>query len=465
MRLPGWASSATLAVSLLSASGSSAQGIPTIALDSFPPVSREPITRALTEARAHPIDPARVGRLGMVLHAWEQFDAAADAYARAQTLERRFDWFYLGGLVETRLAHHAQASELLAQAVALSPESVPARLALADAQFESGALDESGQLYRVLAAIPAAEPHARWGLGRVLSAQRDHEAALREFDAAVRLYPEFGAAWYARGLELRRLGKLDEAKEALARAQQYGAQWPAADDPVMTAVRALRDDAAARADRARALERRGDLARAIAEYEAALAADPGYAPAHVNLIALYGRQQEWTKAEAHHKEAVRLGASLAEAHNNWGICLVAQGQLEPAADAFRKAVDVNPHHAAAWNSLGGIALMRGRLDEAEDHLRRAVQEGPSDVRGRFDLARVLIARKRFPEAIEEFRRLAADDHPDRARFLFGLATAEVLSGDVTTGRKHATDALALARARGDADLAAAIERDLAKLPR
>ena len=83
---------------------------------------------------------------------------------------------------------------------------------------------------------------------------------------------------------------------------------------------------------------------------------------------------------------------------------------------------------------------------------------------RFNLARILIARKQFPEAIEEFQRLVADDHPDRARFLFGLATAYVLSGDVTAGRTHANDALALARARGQTDLAAAIERDLAKLP-
>jgi tetratricopeptide (TPR) repeat protein len=462
MRLYGWASRTTL-VWLLCASGPSAQDLLALAIDSFPPVSREPIARALTEARAHPTDAARVGRLARVLHAWEQFDAAAVTYARARTLERRFDWFYLGGLVETRLAHYSRAAELLAVAVALSPDSVSARLALADAQFESGALEESGGLYQALAAIPAAEPHARWGLGRVLSAQGNHEAALRELDAAVRLYPEFGAAWYARGLELRRLSRLDEAREALARALQFGAQWPAVEDPVMAAVRALRDDTAARADRAQALERRGDVAGAIAEYEAALAADPRHAPAHVNLIALYGRQKDWAKAEAHYKAALELGANLAEAHNNWGICLMAQGQLEPAAGVFRKAVDVNPHHAAAWNSLGGIAFMGGRADDAENYLRRAVQEGPSDVGARFNLARILIARKRFPEAIEEFQRLVADDHPERARFLFGLATAYVLSGDVTTGRRHANDALALARARGQTDLAAAIERDLAKL--
>ena len=82
-----------------------AQSLPRLALDSFPETSGRAIGRAYDEALAHPADAARVGHLGMVLQAWEQFDTASVVYARARGLERRFDWFYLGGLVETRLAH------------------------------------------------------------------------------------------------------------------------------------------------------------------------------------------------------------------------------------------------------------------------------------------------------------------------------------------------------------------------
>ena len=56
------------------------------------------------------------------------------------------------------------------------------------------------------------------------------------------------------------------------------------------------------------------------------------------------------------------------------------------------------------------------------------------------------------------------DDPDQARFLFALGTAHVLAGDLAAGRKYATEARDLARSRGQTDLAAAIERDLAKLP-
>ena len=58
------------------------------------------MTRSLTRTT-----PPASAISAMVLQAWEQFDTASVVYARARDLERRFDWFYLGGLVETRLAH------------------------------------------------------------------------------------------------------------------------------------------------------------------------------------------------------------------------------------------------------------------------------------------------------------------------------------------------------------------------
>ena len=73
-----------------------AQSLPRLALDSFPEASGRAIGRAYDDALAHPDDAVRVGHLGMVLQAWEQFDSASVVYARARSLERRFDWFYLG---------------------------------------------------------------------------------------------------------------------------------------------------------------------------------------------------------------------------------------------------------------------------------------------------------------------------------------------------------------------------------
>jgi tetratricopeptide (TPR) repeat protein len=441
-----------------------AQQLPDIDIAHFPEVSRQAIGPALADARAHPSDAAKVGRLAMLLHAREQFDTAAAVYARARTLERRFDWFYLGGLVETRRAHHAQAAQLLREAVRLRPDSVPGHLALADALFESGDLDGASQQYAPLGTGTGA-PHAHYGLGRCLAAQGDNMAALRELDAAVAAFPEFGAAWYTRGMVLRNLGRTDEARTSLEKAQRFGAAWPTVDDPVLARVRAMQDDAPSMVERGQKLQRQGDVIGAIREYEAALARSPALVAAHVNLIALYGQRQEWARAESHYQAVLREGPAPAEAHVNYGSCLAAQGNVDAARDAFRKALAVNPHSASAWRALGQLAEAAGQIDDAEAAYRKAAADAPADPAIRLNIGRMLIARQRYSDAITELQPLAGADFKDRPRLVFALATAFVLNGDVASGRRYAVEARDLARASGQDDLAAAIERDLEKLPR
>jgi tetratricopeptide (TPR) repeat protein len=440
------------------------QTLPDFRLDTYPPVSREPISAAWLDVRDHPGDPARLGRLGMVLEAWEQWAAAADAYALARTLERRFEWYYLGGVVAARSAHHAEAATLFREAVALSPSSTAARLKLADALLESGALDDAQREYGSALADPLAGPHAQYGLGRILAIRGQHAAATAHFDEAVRLYPEFGAAWYARGLAQRNMNRIEEARESLSRAQQYGARWPSVDDPFLARVNTLRTDPKARIERGVQLERQGDVRGAIREHEAALAEDPRFTQAHVNLIRLYGREKDWSKGEAHYREAVRLGAPGPDAYYNYGVTLLLQERDGDAAATLQRVVDANPQHAGAWNSLGQIAERGGRFDEALARYRTAVDSAPADSGMRFNLGRLLIAMRRYREAIAQFEILANEVGPEQPRYVFGLATAWVLSGDLAKGRTIALQARALAVARGQTDLVAAIDRDLALLP-
>src|SRR5262245_14746110 len=60
--------------------------LPRLALDSFPPETREVLARAYQAATAQPTDVQAVGVLGQTLHAWNQWGAAHETYARAQAL-------------------------------------------------------------------------------------------------------------------------------------------------------------------------------------------------------------------------------------------------------------------------------------------------------------------------------------------------------------------------------------------
>ena len=440
-----------------------AQSLPHLAIDSFPDVSRRAIGAAYEDAVAHPNDAARVGRLAMILHSWEQFETATQVYARARHLEERFDWYYLGGQVESRLAHHEAAARLFTDAVRLAPDSLPGRLALADALFDAGDPDGAAREYTKLT-TGASAPHAHYGLGRYLEGRGEHAQAVTHLLTAVAIYPEFGAAWYTLGMAQRNLGRVDDAKQSLAKAQQYGARWPAIDDPTMERVRGLRDDASPHVERGLALQRQGDVAGAIGEYEAALKINPQLAPAHVNLIALFGQQKDWANAEAHYNSLVQAGTVPAEAHLNFGMCLAAQGKRAEAEGVFKKAVEANPQYASAWSALAQLAELDGRVQDAEADYRNAAEFAGNDPVIRFNIARMLIARQQYRDAIAQLEPIASADHPDRARFLFGLSTAHVLAGDLALGRQFAVEARDVAKSRGQTELAAAIERDLEKLP-
>jgi len=353
-------------------------------------------------ATARPDDAGAVGVLGKTLHAWDQWEAAHEAYARAQRLApRAFEWLYLDAVVLQRLARHADAVSRLEQSLPLSPDYLPARVKLAESLLESGDLDRAQPLFEAVRREPASEPAAELGLGRIAAAKNRHAPAVQHLERAVALFPEWGAAYYALALSYRALGRHDEAQRAFEHHQQYGPRWPAIDDPILRTVSALRDDAQTRLDQGLKLAERGDVAGAIAAHEAALAIDPTIAQAHANLISLYGRQGNWAKAEEHYRAVVALGFNLGDAHYDYGVLLGLQERWTEAADAYRQAIAVNPRHAQAHNNLGQILERERRLEEAAAAYRQACDSQPTFRLARFNLGRMLIALGRNDEAIGE----------------------------------------------------------------
>jgi tetratricopeptide (TPR) repeat protein len=438
--------------------------LPRLALDSYPSQAREAVARAYRDAAARSTDPAVVARLAETLHAWDQWGAAHETYVRAQALApRAFEWQYLDGLALQRLARHAEAAAHFDEALQRSPAYLPARVKLAESLLETGSLDRAEPLFDALRREPASEPAAELGLGRIAAAKGQHDAAVAHLERAVALFPEWGAAHYALALSYRALGRPDEAQRALERNAQYGPRWPAQSDSVYATVTALRNDAQTDLQRGLKLAEAGDLAGAIAAHEAALARDPSIARAHVNLISLYGRTHDWERAEHHYRAVVALGFNLDEAHYDYGVLLGLQERWGPAAEAYRQAIAINPRHALAHNNLGQILERDRHFDEAATAYRQAVDSEPAFRLGRFNLGRMLLALGRPEEAVAELEKLTEPRDGEAPRYLFALATAHVRAGHRDEGIRWATDARMLALAHGQNELAAAIERDLARL--
>jgi tetratricopeptide (TPR) repeat protein len=334
---------------------------------------------------------------------------------------------------------------------------------LAEALLEVGDREQSERLFQELTRVPAAEPSAEFGLGRLAALAGRHEIAIGHLERATALFPEFGAAYYALARSYRAVGRLEDAQRALTRQAEYGARWPAVEDPVVAAVLDLRDDASALLQRGVRKADGGDLAGAIAAHEAAAARDPELVQARVNLISLYGRAGNWVKAEENYRAVVARGVNLDQAHYDYGVLLGMQEKWDAAADAFRQALAANPLHARARNNLGQVLERQQKFQEAEAEYRRAVDAQPLFRLARFNLGRMLLALRRPDEAIGELAKLTEPRDAETPRYLFALSTAYVRSGHVAEGVRWGNEARDLALAYGQKDFAAAIDRELARL--
>jgi tetratricopeptide (TPR) repeat protein len=373
------------------------------------------------------------------------------------------EWPYLDAVVLQRMARHSEAVLRLQGALAVSPKYLPARVRLAEAQLEAGDVERSRAAFQALLGEPAAEPAAHMGLGRLEAQQGRHAEAIAHFEKAVSLFPELGAAYYALARAYRAVGRPADAERALQLHTKYGARWPRIDDPMLATVTGLREDPRALVQRGVAEAEAGNLGAAIASHEAALAADPSLAQAHANLINLYGRVRNWSKAEEHYRAALSKGLDLADAHYDYGVILGVQEKWEPAEEAYRKAIAANPLHMQARNNLGQILERRREFEAAASEYQRAVVTQPGFRLARFNLGRMLLVLGRTDEAIVELGKLQQPRDAEAPRYLFGLATAYVRAGNREEGLKWAQDARQLALFYGQQELAAAIDKEIAKI--
>jgi tetratricopeptide (TPR) repeat protein len=450
--------------------------LPSLALDRFPAEARRSIEAAWRDAGTHATDGAAAGRLAMVLQSWEQWTTALAVYQRAQALApETFDWWYLAGIIETRIGRPADAARSFDHAIRLTPAYVPARLKLAEALFDSGNLDGSARIYGDLAreaisaatapppSVTAALPAVHYGLGRIKAAQGDPAAAATHFEEACRQFAEFGAAHYALALAYRSLGRIEDAQREIALQQRYTNAWPGVDDPVAGRIAPLRDDARAHMERGIAAWKAGKLAEAISEHEDAVRLQPALAQAHANLIVLYGHEKNTASAEAHYRSVVALNSNLGEAHYNYGVLLMDQHREDDAIVAFRNALAVNPHNAPAHGNLGLLLEMRQDVSGAEREYHLAVQDDPTSRSHRFNHGRTLVALGRLDDAIGEFTRVQSPEDAETPRYRYALAVAHLRAGHRDVGLTLAREARGLAERYGQSTLVTSIDRDLASL--
>ena len=276
-------------------------------------------------------------------------------------------------------------------------------------------------------------------------------------------------------------------------------------------------------DRGIALLRKGDIAAALPELRAAVAADPADAVAQDSLGVALGESGQPDAAAAAFREAIRLDPRRSEAHFHLGAILDRLGRGREAVGRIRDRAAARPDSVDARYGLSVVSAKRATwtarssscatsrpdrarprrralrprppsleplslrtrlrqpadLEEAERALRRRWSWTRSRARSRLALGQFLAERQRLDDAVAELREAASLAGGDPA-YAYDLGLALALQGDlegaetqlraaIAGNPKHAEARRALGlilRQKGDLSAAAAeLRASVAETPR
>ncbi len=119
--------------------------------------------------------------------------------------------------------------------------------------------------------------------------------------------------------------------------------------------------------------RSGQLDRAKAAFDDALALDPNHVKSLVNAGRVLLESDAPADAEEYLASAIDLDPASADAYRVMGRTQALLGNAEAALEAYRTALAIDPEDTWSMNNMGLVLIQHGRFEEALRPLARAVQ--------------------------------------------------------------------------------------------
>jgi Tfp pilus assembly protein PilF len=151
-------------------------------------------------------------------------------------------------------------------------------------------------------------------------------------------------------------------------------------------------------DYASALQKEGQLEKAVEQYGIALQFNPKDAKAHTNLAVALTGQSKFDPAVPHMETALRLEPNNADFHLVYATLLQRMGRNEDAAVHFEAATRLKPNSVEAHYSYATFLAGVGKNDEYISELRRVLQLRSDYPYAELRLADALFAKGNLQEA-------------------------------------------------------------------
>ena len=179
--------------------------------------------------------------------------------------------------------------------------------------------------------------------------------AVKSYEKAVAIKPDYADAHFNLGNILRDLGELDGAIKSYGKTIEIMPDYDAAQHNLGVALQEL-----------------GQFDEAIEHYEKALSINPDNTELLINLGFIYQDLGELDEAIEHYEKALSINPDNVRTLNNLGVILRDLGQVDDAIKYYKKALAIKPDYADVYYNLGFIYQDLGQVDLAIKQYEHAV---------------------------------------------------------------------------------------------
>jgi len=293
------------------------------------------------------------------------------------------------GLLEARQEHYKEAVPLYRKALALDPSMPGLRLNLGLALFKAGQMKEAIQIFVPLRkGLSAASPEAQ----RLTVLIGMAHYGLGEYAEAAPFLKEAAAA-DAQNLPLRL---------ALAHSCMWSKQFQCVMDTYREILNLNAESAEADMLAGEALDELKDHTGAIAQFRAAVKANPREPLVHFGLGYLLWTQHQYPEAVSEFQAELANSPDDAQALLYLGDAEMQMSHPELGLEPLQKSVRLDPGQELAHLDLGIVYADSGHPDEALAEMKEAVRLAPSDVNAHWRLGRLYRSMGKKAEAKAEF---------------------------------------------------------------
>ena len=193
---------------------------------------------------------------------------------------------------------------------------------------------------------------------------------------------------------------------------------------------------------------KGELDRALKDFNKAVELSPNFAEAHNNRGNVYRNIGDLSKAFEDYNTAIQLKLDFTEAYNNRGIAYGIKGQVDRAIEDFNKAIELNPAFADAYCNRGNAYLLKGDLDKAIEDYGRSIKYAPKDAMSYSNRSVAYLRKGDLDKTIEDATAAIALDEKlsnayyNRAEAWLHLKSWDKAKADLMAAKKLGMDIIA-----------------------